>query len=884
MPPEARELVDVLGQVVVQIRSERLDRALGSLEEAIRLAPDNQRLQAARIGILRGLGRHDDAERLLSTLLNTIPISTPLLFAQLAYRWNPQDSAPAREPLQRLLRLHPDHPGLQALGVRFQAEESPAVADQHLALSELIRDAENAYAQGRFGVALERFRQALPLAPQNPDLQAAEARCLRQMGDFQKAERILKDILDHQPGQFSASLGMAELEMSRQDPSAAAPWYRMALETQPDSRAVRRALIQCLIRSDDFTAAEHQLDLALANDPHDAELMATRIDLRLAMGDPTGAVAVSSEVLTRPEATPWQMLKHVALLRQLGRQEEALSILDSFDPGNDPVLAAHGLQARGVVERELGHLPESLKLLKAAVAKDPISPDHAVALASLFAEIGAFEEGLDMLQEAERRIGEAQGLAAQPWLQFSKVTLYRGAGDYEAALAIADGLSNDPVVGFHARLQRAALLMNTGDGRAAEALDSLQPLGAEQIRQACLSRSHWFKTKFLFDEAILPLESLLKKEPLDLQAAEWACLLYTLLMRFEEAQALFFKIRATKQASGNPRLVETAFHGLHRCLMEHFHTNRFASARIRDIWKQPPQSRLVPLHSLLLEEPDCSAAAISLLVAARVSCQFTSWRGPTGVSTESLERSDELQIPHFILQFWNSSDVPDGVRTLMQSWRLANPSYQHRVFDDSAAQDFIAEHSSALVQEAYACLNSPVLQSDLFRLSYLYQFGGIYADADDRCRHSLAPLVEDRVSLVLYQEEIGSIGNNFIAAAPRHPLIKMALEMAAWNILDLQGSNPWFITGPGVLSLCFCRLYGDIIANPDLLAPTDVRILTQHELSRRVSMHLQTPVKVNEGSWVAPRGTNGQSKRLIQEKRAQRGALKIRSTASAGIS
>ncbi|MCP9818167.1 tetratricopeptide repeat protein [Synechococcus sp. Cruz-9H2] len=852
--------------------------------------PQADTLVAALARLHRRHGQGDHADALIAALLDQNPASSPALLALAEAKLQRDDLQQARQTYQQLLELDPGHLGarcaVELLKTRSQAwhQAAPMAAPPAETLPDQIQAAEVAYANGRFSAALNLFQQALILAPEDANLLAATARCHRQLGDHAKAERILQAVLERQPDQFAAVLGMGELRLSQGNQAAAIPWYRRAIERQPGNHALLRTLSQCLVAAQETQEAEQVLADALQLEPHDPELLSARIDLCQALGELEQALVVSSSLLRLPAGTSWHRLRHVGLLRQLGRLAEALSTLDAFDPGEDTVLVAHGLQARGVVERELGHLPESLKLLKAAVEKDPISPDHAVALASLFAEIGAFEEGLDMLQEAERRIGEVQGLVAQPWLQFSKVTLYRGAGDYEAALAIADGLSHDPVVGFHARLQRAALLMNTGDGRAAEALDSLHPVSTEQIRQACLSRSHWLKTQYLYDEALLPLETLLDKEPLDLQAAEWACLLYTLLMRFEEAQALFYKIRATKQASGNPRLVETAFHGLHRCLMEHFHTNRFASSRIRDISKQPPQSRLAPLHSLLLEEPDCSAAAISLLVAARLSGQLRRWRGPAEVSEKFFERSDDRQIPRLILQFWNSSEVPDGVRTLMQSWRLANPSYQHLVFDASTAREFIAEHSSDLVKEAYSCLNSPVLQSDLFRLSYLYAFGGIYADADDRCRHSLAPLVEDRVSLVLYQEEIGSIGNNFIAAAPRHPLIEMALEMAAWNILDLQGSNPWFITGPGVLSLCFCRLYGDTLSNPDLPAPTDVRILTQHELSRRVSMHLQTPVKVNEGSWVAPRGSRGQSKRLIQEKMAQRGALKIRSTASPSLS
>jgi hypothetical protein len=183
-----------------------------------------------------------------------------------------------------------------------------------------------------------------------------------------------------------------------------------------------------------------------------------------------------------------------------------------------------------------------------------------------------------------------------------------------------------------------------------------------------------------------------------------------------------------------------------------------------------------------------------------------------------------------------------------------NPAFTHRVFSTETAAAYIATHGSQEAQDAFASALSPVLQSDLFRLIYLLHHGGIYADADDRCRHSIAPLVSGDVELVLQQEDIGSIGNNFIAAAPGHPLIDKALSIACVNVLEEQGSNPWFITGPGVFSLAFAQLYGQQLANPTAPPPPGLRLLTQHQFSRRVSFHLQTPVKVSDGSWSAPRG------------------------------
>jgi tetratricopeptide (TPR) repeat protein len=750
------------------------------------------------------------------------------------------------------LQIQPDDDAIRAT-LMHVLRRAGVAAD----IPGLIERAEAAYAQGRAREALAHFHQALAAAPENGDLQAATARCLRQLGEYAAAEAQLRGVLAHDPGQFAATLGMAELEMARGHAGAAIPWFRAAQDIQPGNALIARALIQAMVQAGDGAGAEALLGEALADNPQDRVLLSTHIDLLIGRGDLTGALAASAIARAHPEASGWCHLRHGELLAHLGRTGEALEVLQAIDANDDLPLAAQVLRARGVLLRELGRLPESLEHLRQAVEREPSCPDYAVALASLLAELGAFQEGLELLQEAERRVGAVRGLASQPWLRLARVILYRGSGDREPALAIADGLALDPQVGFHARVQRAELLMGCADPRAADAIDSLQPLGADQLRQERLSRSEWLRSLYRFKEALEPLEPLLASEPLDLLAAERACLLHVLVMDLKAAQNLFQRLRTAKQMSGNPRLAETAFHGLHRCLMEEFNTDLPSTARIRALAAEAPDRRLAPLAGLLRQEPQCSAAAIALLIAARQAGRLDDWASPPPADPQT------PPIPHDIVQFWDAKPLPDGIRSLMLSWPETNPSCRHHVADRAAAQAFLERHATPLVRRAFAAALSPVLQSDLFRLAWLVERGGIYADADDRCQFSLEPLFAGGVSLVLMQEDIGSIGNNLIAATPRHPFLAEVLELAARRVLQHQGSNPWFLSGPGLFTQVFARRWAAVLSDPATPRPPGLRLLTQHELSRRVSMHLQTPVKVSEGSWAAPRGPRAGAKRLI---------------------
>jgi mannosyltransferase OCH1-like enzyme len=135
----------------------------------------------------------------------------------------------------------------------------------------------------------------------------------------------------------------------------------------------------------------------------------------------------------------------------------------------------------------------------------------------------------------------------------------------------------------------------------------------------------------------------------------------------------------------------------------------------------------------------------------------------------------------------------------------------------------------------------------LFRLAYLYVKGGVYADADDMCRHPIAPWLEEGSSLILLQEDLGSIGNNFMAAAPGNPFIRAALDHVVANILEKQGDCIWFVSGPGVLSKLFCQVYIDDLRQCRL--PYGVMIKDIYQMQQKISMHLPRSYKQDGRGW-----------------------------------
>ena len=125
-------------------------------------------------------------------------------------------------------------------------------------------------------------------------------------------------------------------------------------------------------------------------------------------------------------------------------------------------------------------------------------------------------------------------------------------------------------------------------------------------------------------------------------------------------------------------------------------------------------------------------------------------------------------------------------------------------------------------------LLTPPRRQDLFRLAWIAKYGGVYADADTACVNSVDRLLNDGSSLVVYQESLASIANNFLAAVPHHPLVVCALNLAVNSVLRGDRDIVWLSTGPGLLTRVFVQDWA--VDNGKWLR--HVRVLTSAEIQR----------------------------------------------------
>jgi hypothetical protein len=282
----------------------------------------------------------------------------------------------------------------------------------------------------------------------------------------------------------------------------------------------------------------------------------------------------------------------------------------------------------------------------------------------------------------------------------------------------------------------------------------------------------------------------------------------------------------------------------HSGLLKEFRTNPHAEDEIARILPLPSLQKIIALAKLIEHEPGYLPASMALLLQCRRHGVFDYDR------PHSHSDAQNQVIPKTIVQFWDNPDIPPDIARLMQSWGRCEV-FEHRIFNDQSALAFIEAHCTARVLKAFRMANHPAMRSDIFRLAYLAVRGGVYVDADDLCRHDLGPILTPGFDLILMQENLASIGNNFIAAAPGHPCIEFILSTIIDLVLEKQGNNVWFLTGPGALSSGFCRYYRPQLGRARL--PAGVRVVSVFQLYDFISPHIPCRHKSDERHWNSER-------------------------------
>ncbi|KQT61271.1 MULTISPECIES: tetratricopeptide repeat protein [unclassified Aureimonas] len=813
--------------------------ACGHLEAALALAPGDLGLKTSLAETLLKLGRLDEAEtRFVETLMQAPGESAAYLgLARAARLRGLPDLAAAHlkaaeavvssDPLARL-SLSAEWLALgepaRARSLYSRLDAAPAASLPHVAeLTTLVRRAEGPAAARRL------VERALALQPDHPRALLLLADDHRDRGLLSEADALYDRALAAKPDLYWAFVGKAAVARGLGRPGEATRHLEAAEAIDPVEGFARIERAADLRSAGRFDEALALLAALPPGSPRRAQAALARAQIARAQGDWNEASRLFEAAARAFPAETDALVEAAEDAFRSGEDARAKALLaEAAAAGPDRPARLEAEARRALIRDE----PEAaLALYRRSEASDPTRLFPALASARLEITLGRTEEGLAAFDRAAERFG------GRPEIVLAKIEMQRQRGLGEMADALLS--KGRRVFPHHAGLRLADIhaLIEAGRHDEAEAaLDALPTTTLAETGRVAFARSLSHAARFDLPAAIREGETAAHQLPGDgwvLNRLIHAALLHLDLDRAGRCLADLARLEASanrlRGKSANP---SQSHYGQ---IFDEFRLDADALAQLQAARDLPDAEALTRAAEIVREHPGSTAAAIRFFIAQRRAGRLDA--APDAVSAETA-------IPASIHQYWNDPEPPRDLEPLIDSWRTAHPGFAHRLWDDTSARAFLESLPDRNILLAYDRAVEPAMKADLFRLALLARHGGLYADADDRCRRSLAPLLCAGYGLVLYQEDLGSLGNNLIATRPGHPIIERARDGAVEAVLRGDGDILWLSTGPGLLTRAAAAVLAETPAMLD-----ETLILDRPALLAHVAIHCLAAYKVTERHW-----------------------------------
>ncbi len=660
-----------------------------------------------------------------------------------------------------------------------------------------------------------------------PHLEAATD--LRALGRLVEADAKYGIVLTSDPNDLYALIGRGHCAGSRNDHDIALAYFKMAADSAPLDPWPKLEMARAHRELGDHDTARQIAGALLASDPDDLQALLSLAETERHAGRGDDAYAVLGRA---QRAHP----HHADLILEMARAEHRSALHAECDAHLQMVLSSHPFHPGAVqlwTERLIARndMEAARAAYEQASSARPDEPLFQLGLLTVLCHTGQADEAIASVEALQRR-----GEASASFL-VRLIMMLRQAGRYHEALSTAVAASEAHPRNFWIFLERFHTELLFDDEAAIETcLNRMQESSSQ--KKAILERS-WG----LFEEnrrrlpaAIARYENAAALDPLDPSPLNDLARVKMMVCDFAGARGHLTRVaereahyNALRQRSQNR---SQTFYGQ---ILNDFSLDSTLARAFEAAQGLPPPARVNLLRLIARQNPDNTMAAVSLLLAMREA----------GVFDRPAE--GEGGIPRMVTQFWDTVPPPDDIRTLMETWRDVNPGYEMRCLDSRAAVAFLAEHCPPPVLQAFNRCREIAQKADIFRLAWLVERGGIYVDADDRCLQPLDGVLPAGARLVLYQEDLGTLANDVIAAAPRHPVMAKALDLAVAAINRGDREIAWLSTGPGLITRAFVQVM--LHERSDSLPPGTV-VLDRRHLHRFIAVHCSVGYKKTNRHWL----------------------------------
>jgi tetratricopeptide (TPR) repeat protein len=843
--------------ISAQVSRKRGDRTASlTYYQAAHSADPSQMFVLLQMGHdLRELGRLDEAEAVLQELLEHRPqhFDALMALAQVAHKRNDrtasfnyyQAAESAADPTNTgaYLRLASAYRELGRLDeaeavLQKLLEHRPQHFDALMALAQVARKRNDRTA------SLSWLQAALAADPPTVDAKLRLASALRELSNFDTAEQVCRQVLSDTPTQSRVITELGLIARDRGKKAEALALFRSAAEANSKDVRARLELATELTDRGLYTEAETNIESALQIEPGNENAWLQQGYLQRRTGNHEAARNTFRKVL---ECNPAHLQAQVDLAKEelmLSQHAEAENILNKVLGSNPSYYPALAQLAECV--RLRGDLENALALYRSAIEINPRNMWPYIHASQILADLGDLAAALELLEQATLLVG------TQPQLVSTRAQLLKRVGRVDEARDLVEVALNEHPNDF--QIWAACVRFDLYFGDLDAASQKLQKFSTDltsELVQIHVFRGRLAEAEGNFGEAMHHYDTAVSLNPQDrLVRAEMfrVCLLSLKMEKAREHLLAWTQLGApAKIAQGRPvRMSQSAMGQIYN----EFALNKRLLEELNSIQDQAPMERVKSIQSLVKLNPDHTPTAIQFIIALR---QAGCLESPSTLH----DSKSSGAIPQSIIQYWDSSKLPHEIELYTRTWREWNADFEYRLFDDTAAKEFLTKNYPADTVRAYQRIEHAAGKADLFRLAYLYAEGGVYADADDRCIGPVSNALPPHATLAVFQEDyalaglaVGTLANNFLAAVPNNAIIGRALEMACQAINRGDNDFIWLKTGPALVT----RAFAQVIAETPLLLPTrlkNIAVLNRTTMTKVSAFHCFCSYKSTK-HWTKP--------------------------------
>lgn len=157
-------------------------------------------------------------------------------------------------------------------------------------------------------------------------------------------------------------------------------------------------------------------------------------------------------------------------------------------------------------------------------------------------------------------------------------------------------------------------------------------------------------------------------------------------------------------------------------------------------------------------------------------------------------------IPKIIHQIWIGPKPPPT--KFMDTWREENPDFEYIRWTE---QEIKSRKLKLSCMDRINEMEEINGKADIIRWEILYEYGGVFLDADSICIEPIDDVLMKTESFAGWEQEKvrkGLIATGTMGFPPKHPMVKEAIDWIKNNSVSVNktGKRAWLTVGPGLLT------------------------------------------------------------------------------------